>query len=127
MKLKILIVDDLKEVQVTMRRHFEAHGFEVDCASELEEAEALLSVNKYSVMITDLQLTPVRSNEGLEVVKTAFHESPDTKVIMLTAYTTDAVEKEAARYGISSFLRKPVSLSLLRRTVLQSLGSPVPE
>ncbi len=127
MKAKILIVDDLQEVLVTMRRHFEAHGFQVDCATELEEAEALLGANKYSVLITDLQLTPVRSNEGLAIVRHAHHESPETRVIMLTAYTTEEVEREANRYGIASFLKKPVSLSLLRRKVLESLGEPVNE
>jgi CheY-like chemotaxis protein len=40
---------------------------------------------------------------------------------MLTAYDNEEVEKEADRYGISAFLRKPVSLPLLRQTVLESL------
>lgn len=126
-KPKILIVDDIKEVLVTMSRHFEAHGFDVDTASEREEAEALLGANRYQVLITDLQLTPIRSNEGLEIIRQVRHESPDTRVIMLTAYTTEEVEREVTRYGISSFLKKPVSLSLLRRTVLHSLGRPVQE
>ena len=122
MKTRILIVDDLKEILLTMRRYFAIHGFDVDCASEKEEAEALIGANGYSVVITDLHLTPVRSNEGLEIVRLIHHESPETKVIMLTAYSTGEVEKEADRYGISAFLRKPVSLPVLRLAVQDSLG-----
>jgi CheY-like chemotaxis protein len=121
MKTKILIVDDLKEILLTMSRYFAIHGFEVDCASEREEAEALIEENSYAVVVTDLHLTPVKSNEGLEIVRLLRHESPETKVIMLTAYSTEEVEKEADRHGISAFLRKPVSLPVLRQAVQESL------
>jgi DNA-binding NtrC family response regulator len=122
MKTKILIVDDLKEILLTMSRYFAIHGYDVDCASEKEEAEALISVNKYSAVITDLHLTPVKSNEGLDIIRVVRHDSPDTKVIMLTAYGTEEVEREADRYGIVAFLRKPVSLPILRQTLQESLG-----
>jgi DNA-binding response OmpR family regulator len=122
MKTKILIVDDLKEILLTMSRYFAIHGFEVDVAAEKEEAEALIGANTYSVVITDLHLTPVRSNEGLEVVRLLYHESPETKIIMLTAFDSEEVEKEAGRYGISAFFRKPVSLPVLRQAVEGSLG-----
>jgi DNA-binding NtrC family response regulator len=122
MKPKILIVDDLKDIVLTMSRYFAIHGFEVDFASEKEEAEALISANNYAVVITDLQLTPVRSNEGLDIARLVHHESPETKVIILTAYGTDEVEREASRFGVSSFLKKPVSLSILRQAVEETLG-----
>jgi len=122
MRPRILIVDDLKEILVTMRCYFVAHGFDVDCASEKEEAEVLIGVNDYAVVVTDLQLTPVRSNEGLELVRLLHHESPQTKVIMLTAYNTEEVEKEAGRYGVSSLLKKPVPLPVLHEAVRDSLG-----
>jgi CheY-like chemotaxis protein len=41
---------------------------------------------------------------------------------MQTSYDNEEVEKEADRYGITAFLRKPVSLPILRQTVQQSLG-----
>ena len=121
MKTKILIVDDLKEIVLTMSRYFAIHGFEVDCASEREEAEALIVANHYSVVITDLHLTPVRSNEGLDIVRLLYHESPETKVIMLTAFDNEEVVKEADRYRISAFFRKPVSLPVLRQAVEESI------
>jgi DNA-binding NtrC family response regulator len=121
MKTRILIVDDLKEILQTMSRYFAIHGYEVDCASEKEEAEALIGANCYAVVITDLHLTPVKSNEGLDIVRALRHESPETRVIMLTAYSTDEVEKEADRFGICAFLRKPVSLPVLRQAVQKCL------
>ena len=122
MKTKILIVDDLKEILLTMSRYFAIHGYDVDCASEKEEAEALIGANNYAVVVTDLHLTPVKSNEGLDIVRLLRHESPETKVIMLTAYSTEEVEKEADKHGIAKFLRKPISLPVLRQAVQDSLG-----
>ena len=122
MKLKMLIVDDLKDIVLTMSRYFAKHGFDVDCASEREEAEALIGANNYAVVITDLQLTPMRSNEGLDIVRLLHHQSPDTKAILLTAYGSKEVEKEADRYGIVAFVRKPVSLPDLHQAVQESLG-----
>jgi DNA-binding NtrC family response regulator len=122
MRPRILIVDDLKEILLTMRSYFAAHGFDVDCASEREEAEALIGVNDYTVVVTDLQLTPVRSNEGLEIIRLLHHESPQTKVIILTAYETEEVQREAWKYGVSSFLKKPVPLPALHEAVRKSLG-----
>jgi len=122
MKPRILIVDDLKDILTTLSRYFAGYGFDVDCATEREEAEALIGINKYVMVITDLHLTPVRSNDGLEIVRLLRHESPETKIIMLTAYANEEVEKEASRYGIACFLKKPVSLSVLRQAVIANLG-----
>lgn len=122
MNLKMLIVDDLKETRIAMARYFEILGFQVDCASEQEEAEALISANRYDVVITDLQLTPLRGNEGLEIVRMLRHQAPNTAVIMLTAYSTPEVEKEVYRSGLGVLLNKPVSLEALQRVVEESLG-----
>jgi DNA-binding NtrC family response regulator len=120
-KPKILIVDDQKEVCVAMSRYFTVCGFDVECASELEEAEALISGNTYAALISDLHLTSIRSNEGLELVRMVRHRSPETKVIMLTAYSTPEVEKEALACGVSRVLNKPIALSILHRTVVDLL------
>jgi len=118
----MLIVDDLQEVGKVMRRYFQIQGFDVDCAGELEEAEALIGGNSYQIVITDLHLTPVRGSEGLEIVRMVRHQTPETKVILLTAYCTVAVEKEACESGLLFLLNKPVSLAALNQTVQECLG-----
>lgn len=107
---------------MAMAHYFEFLGFHVDCASEREEAEALLSGNRYDIVITDLQLTPLRSNEGLEIVQWVRHQAPETVIIMLTAYSTPEVEKEVCQSGLGMLLNKPVSLQDLQKVVEDSLG-----
>ncbi len=121
MKPKILIVDDQKEVCTAVQCYFTVCGFDVDCASELEEAEAMITGNHYAVLISELHLTPIRSNEGLELVRVTRYRSPDTRIIMLTAYSTPEVEKEAYARGIANVLNKPVALSSIHQMVLQFL------
>ncbi len=118
---KILIVDDQKEVCVAMKRYFTVCGFDVEWAAELEEAEALVTGNTYAVLISDLHLTPIRGNEGLELVRVLSHRSPETRIILLTAYSTPEVEKEAYACGVARVLNKPIALSALHRIVLEFL------
>ena len=120
-KPKILIVDDQKEVCVAMKRYFTVCGFDVECASELEEAEAMITCNSYAVLISDLHLTPIRGNEGLELIRVLRHRSPQTRTVMLTAYSTPDVEKEAYACGVAKVLNKPVALSELRRILQEFL------
>ena len=118
---KILIVDDQKEVCGAMSRYFTVYGFDVECASEKEQAEAMINEDNYAVLISDLHLTPIRGNEGLALVRALRHRSPETKIIMLTAYSTPEVEKEAYECGVAKVLNKPIALSALHQIVLEFL------
>lgn len=122
-KPKMLIVDDQKEVCVALKRYFTVCGFDVESASELEEAAAMIAGNSYAIMISDLHLTPIRGNEGLEIVRVLRHRSPKTKIIILTAYSTPEVEEEAYACGVAKVLNKPVALSELHHIILQLLES----
>ena len=123
MKQNLLIVDDQKDVCLALSRYFQiTQGFDVSYACELEEAEALISENSYSMVITDLHLTPIRGNEGLEIVRLLRHQSPDTKIIMLTAYGTPDVERESLGCGASVILNKPLTLSSLTTVMREILG-----
>lgn len=108
---RILIVDDYKPILFSMRRYLTAHGFEVHCASEKEEAEALLNNTEYSAVVVDLRLTATDDNEGLEIVGMVKARDPRLPVVMLTAYSTAAIEAEALRLGATAVLHKPVPIS----------------
>ena len=53
---RLLIVDDEDAILFAMTEYFSARLFAVDCARDREEAEALLAVRAYAVIITDLRL-----------------------------------------------------------------------
>ncbi|NJM53782.1 MAG: response regulator [Blastocatellia bacterium] len=81
-KPNILIVEDEQTISFAMKSYLSILGFEVDCARELEEAEALLSNLDYSVVVADLRLTGVGSEEGLEIINFVRRNCPKTKIVL---------------------------------------------
>ena len=120
---RILIVDDQDSILHAVRRFFTRAGFVVDCAHELEEAEALVTHIAYDLVIADLSLSEQGSTEGLEIVRYVRSCCPSTRVIMLTAYGSPAIENEARRRGCDRFILKPKSLAELVKIAAELTGS----
>jgi DNA-binding response OmpR family regulator len=113
MKPRLLVVDDEESILSAIRDYFEPRGYEVDCARELEEAEALLSHIRYALLIADLRLTGIQGNEGLELIRFVRDRSPWTRTIVLTGYGSTEIEMEAIGRGVDAFLQKPQPLAAL--------------
>ena len=123
MAKRILMVDDQDSILHAVDRFFTRAGFEVDCAHELEEAEALVTHIAYDLVIADLSLSEKGSTEGLEIVRYVRRCCPRTRVIILTAYGSPAMESEALRRGCDRFLLKNKSLSELVKIAAELTGS----
>ncbi len=123
--MKLLIVDDEKPILSAMRSYFQTNNCEVDCATEREEAEALLANFKYACIILDLKLTPLNNADGLDIVRVCRQHNPDTRIIVLTAYGTAAVEAEARARGADAFLKKPQPLAEIAQLVTVLTGLPL--
>lgn len=65
----ILVVDDEEPFRFAVNDYFSARGYEIDCAEEMEEAEAMLSMNDYDVVIVDLRLGGNFTAQGFEIIK----------------------------------------------------------
>ena len=123
MKKRILTVDDENSILFAIRKYFTTCGYEVDCARELEEAEALLANRRYDIVIADLRLTGSSGREGLDVVRFLRERAPHSPIIMLTAYGSPEVESEAVELGANAFVQKPKPLSELADIVFNLVGA----
>ena len=98
-------------------------GWSVDCATEREEAQALLVNGRYDALIADLRLTPISPSEGLDVIAFARAANPATRVIAYSGGSTPDVDRAAHDLGVSAVVRKPVSPGaiedLLRRLLAE--------
>lgn len=104
---RILIVDDEQLIVFAMRKYFEALGYDVDSAHELEEAQALLANYEYDLVIADLRLTGYGGVEGLQIVADVHQRCANTRVILLSAFGTPEIERESYKRGADAFLHKP--------------------
>ena len=120
---QLLIVDNEETVLFALKRYFGKLCFRVDAASELEEAEALVAHTSYDLVIADLSLTSGGSTEGLEILRFLRVRSPKTPAILLTAFGTPSLEREAHRRGACAVLHKPQPLPELARIADRLIGA----
>jgi len=121
---RLLVVDDEESICFSMSEYFSLHGYRVDTARELEEAEKLIEATEYKVVIQDLRLTTTRNPDGLDIIKMIRSQNPQTCIIVLTAYGSSEMEDEARRCGADAFLRKPKPLSQVAQVVQGLLEAP---
>ena len=121
---KLLVVDDEESICFSMREYFSQHGFKVDTAREIEEAEGLIKETDYQVIIQDLRLGVEQRSDGLEIIRLVHKQNPETRIVVLTSYGSPEIEAEARRAGADAFLRKPKPLSQVAQVVEGLIESP---
>ncbi len=122
--LRLLVVDGEESICFSMEEYFTMYGYQVDTAQDLEEAERLVETVTYDVVVQDLRLGPAQKPDGLELIKFIRGRNTRTRVIVLTAYGSPQMEKEAAQYGADAFLRKPKPLSHVAQVIQGLIESP---
>ncbi len=115
--LRLLVVDEQESVCFSLSEYFAHHGYEVDTASKIEEAQMLIESTDYNVVIQDLRLGRSKSLDGLSIVRLVHRLRPTTRIIVLTAYGSAETEAEAMRSGADAFLQKPKPLLVVAKVV----------
>jgi two-component system, OmpR family, phosphate regulon response regulator PhoB len=109
---KILLAEDEDVLRMLIIDTLEDEGYEIQEASDGEEAESLAGSTNFDLILLDYMM-PVKT--GLEVIKTirANDMNKDTKIMMLTAKSQKSDEKTILEAGADYFLSKPFSPMLL--------------
>jgi DNA-binding NtrC family response regulator len=110
MKNKILIVDDEKLMRVSLEDKLTKEGYSVSSLSNAVEGVKLLQSTNYDAVITDLRLPKMDGIDFLREIKKA---SPDTVVIIMTAYGSIESAVTAMKEGAYDYVTKPFSLEEL--------------
>ena len=120
---RLLIVDDEPSILTAMASYVRTQGYEVDCAGEREEAEALIANVEYAAILLDIRMTPAHGADGLEIVSYARARCPTARIIVLTAYGSAALQAEAMARGADAFLHKPNPLPDIAQVLVSLTGS----
>ncbi len=113
--LKILVIDDEKNIRTGLAQGLRRVDASVATAPDAQAGLNLFAKDRHDIVITDLRLPGEKS--GLDVVKQVTDESPDTRVIVITAYASVETAVEAMRLGAFDFVTKPVDLDVIRHQV----------
>ena len=80
--MHILVVEDEKALCDTIARSLRRLAYSVDCCYDGQSALDMLSIEKFDLVVLDLNLT---EKDGLTVLKTLRKDDKDTKVLILSA------------------------------------------
>src|SRR3954449_466230 len=100
----ILIADDEESIRHVLATLLGERGYEVRAVADGEEALRELSARDYDALVTDVRMPRLN---GLELVKAAQSASPDTTVIVMSAYGSHDLAIEAMKAGAYDYLGKP--------------------
>jgi len=115
---RILVVDDERSMREFLEICFRREGYDVATAADVDSALALLEADDYDVVISDLQM-PGRS--GLELLHAVCDTSPETAVILITAFATTETAIAAMKEGAYDYVTKPFKVDEIRLVVEKAL------
>lgn len=104
---RILVVDDEALIRDTLAEYLQQEGFAVDAVASGEAALDLVGKQRYDVALCDVQLPGI---DGIELLERLLKLSPQTFVLLVTAFATVENAVEAFQRGAHDYLMKPVLL-----------------
>jgi two-component system nitrogen regulation response regulator NtrX len=105
--MKILIIDDEKNICLTIKDILEDEGHVADYSLTYKEGFEKLKKDIYDVIFLDIWLPDADGNEVLREIKKYF---PELEVIMISGHGSIENAVDAIRDGAYDFLEKPLSL-----------------
>ncbi len=121
--MKILIVEDEKNINVALNKGLKEAGFEVDSAFDGSEGLIKAQVNEYDVIVLDLNLPKL---DGIEVCRKIRQKDKKTAIIALTARDGLTDKLKGLNIGFDDYMTKPFSFDelLARINVLIRRSKP---
>lgn len=110
----LLVVDDEASNLDSLEKIFMREGMRVFKAANAKDALEISRTHRVHVVLTDLQMP---GTSGLELLRALRQVSPDTEVVMMTAYGTVETAVQAMREGAYDFVEKP----LKRMSIVKSV------
>ena len=119
MAAKVLIVDDEKNILITLKRAFEVAGYQADIAGGGKVCLDKLKDNVYDVILIDVKMPDI---DGLSVLQQIRAAGNDVPVLVMSGHGTIETAVQATKLGAHDFLEKPISTEKLFLTVENTLG-----
>jgi NtrC-family two-component system response regulator AlgB len=116
--MRILVVDDERNIRNTFRVAIEASGHDVELASTAAQALALLkSPGGFDLAFLDLKLS---QESGLDVLPAILELAPRLIVVIVTAFASIETAVEAMRRGAFDYLPKPCTPEQMRAVIARA-------
>lgn len=108
--MKILVVEDEKDLNSVISRHLKKNNFSVDSVFNGKDALDYLSYENYDLVILDIMMPKI---SGYQVIKELRTKKNDTPVLMLTAKDSIDDKVKGLDSGADDYLVKPFDFNEL--------------
>ncbi len=105
---RLLVVDDEQAMRVMLEARLARAGHGVELASNVAAVEKALGAGEFDVVITDLRIRT--GGDGLNVLRKVKEAQPEAEVILMTAFGSDEVRREALELGAYGYVEKSPTL-----------------
>ncbi|MCA9634078.1 MAG: sigma-54-dependent Fis family transcriptional regulator, partial [Myxococcales bacterium] len=112
--LTVMVVDDEPSNLASLRKIFERDQMRVFTAENAKSALDVVRRHRVQVVLTDLMMP---GTSGVDLLKALKELSPDTEVVLMTAYGTVETAVQAMREGAYDFVEKPLKRMQIVKTV----------
>lgn len=116
MPKRILVVDDEENMRRTLTDILQEEGYVVTAARSGEQALAMSEQASYDVALLDVRMPGMN---GVEAARRLRSLQDTVRIIFMSAYTNDMLQRQAFEEGAVAFLSKPLDLD----HVLQLIGA----
>lgn len=116
----ILVVDDDRSMREFLEILLTKAQYQVSLAASGEEAFQILDENTFDLVITDIRMKDIN---GIDVLKKAKKVSPETMVVMISAFATAETAVEAMKEGAYDYIPKPFKVGEFKKIIQDTLTS----
>jgi NtrC-family two-component system response regulator AlgB len=116
--LKVLIIDDEREMRDALSMPVRMLGCRVDAAETFDSALARVRADNYDLAFCDLMLG---DGNGIELVPKLLAANPNLQIIVVTGFATFETAVKAVKAGAANYLQKPIDPGQIRQIVEQAL------
>lgn len=120
---KILVIDDNEDILFTLKMLLRPLAESVTTSTDPKEINRLVSTTKYNVILLDMNFTAdaVSGKEGFYWLERIREISPETVIILITAYSDTEKAVRAIKAGATDFIPKPWQNEKMLVTIASAL------
>jgi CheY-like chemotaxis protein len=119
---RVLLVEDEPSVRAMAERSLRQHGYLVHCAPTAEDALTLVAAEApFALLVTDVVLPGMN---GRDLSRRLATHSPELRVLFISGYTQNTIERDGVLDSGINFLQKPFLPGQLALAASKVLTSP---
>jgi two-component system response regulator PilR (NtrC family) len=118
MKIRVLVVDDELSMREFLSILLEREGYDVSVAASADEALKIMESKLFDLVLSDVNMPGL---SGIELLARIKNKSPETAVLMLTAFSAAEQAVEAMKLGAYDYVCKPFKNEEIKQLIKNAL------